>query len=158
MARIAVYATHGRASDYMGRASERPRTAMNDVLVLLNGINAGIYPGSTGFEVAQSQATGMYTVSGGSGVIGAIINGQIVSVTWAVSDGNSAGLLVAAINAETNPLVAKHVTATNSGAFITLTARYPGHAGNAVTTVASGTGITAMQSRLTGGTDAAYTY
>lgn len=47
------------------------------------------------------------TLSSGSGAVGSVINGTTVTATWASSDTNSAGLIVAAINANTtvNPFV-----------------------------------------------------
>lgn len=69
--------------------------------------------------------------------------------------------LAAAINASTTALVNKHVTAAASSGAVTVTATYPGHAGNAVTLATSnGTrlAITGSVSRLTGGTETLTTF
>lgn len=60
------------------------------------------------------------TISGGSGAVGAIINGVTVTATWATSDTNSAALAAAAINASSNALVQGLVTSNNLSATITL--------------------------------------
>lgn len=54
-----------------------------------------------------ARALALYTFSTGVGVVGSIINGTTVSVTWGTSDTATAAALVAAINASTtvNPIV-----------------------------------------------------
>lgn len=104
-------------------------------------------------DVNPVAATGTYTISGGSGVLTATING--VGVTTASQSGTDtecATALAAAINASTNALVTGLVTATSALGVVTVSA-LAGKMGNAVTTAASGTGNTADQARLLGGTD-----
>lgn len=103
--------------------------------------------------VQNGQAAGTLTLSTASGAVGGTINGVTVTATAAGGDTATAALIAAAINASTNPLVANHVTATSAGAVVTVTSKYPGHAGNAVTLAASGTGVTASGARLAGGTN-----
>lgn len=99
-------------------------------------------------------ASGTYTISGGSGVLTATINGvAIATASQAGTDTECAAALAAAINASTDALVAGLVTATSALGVVTVTAARGGKAGNAVTTAASGTGNTANQARLAGGTN-----
>lgn len=97
-------------------------------------------------------ATATITITSGSGTITATINSVASAVTWATSDANTASLLAAAINANTNPLVSNLVSATASGNVVTVTAKAPGQWGNVNTIAGSGTGATASGSRLSGGT------
>lgn len=116
--------------------------------------NAGV-PNTTSVrcDVNPVAATGTYTISGGSGVLTATINGvAIATASQAGTDTACATALAAAINASTNALVTGLVTATSALGVVTVTA-LAGKMGNAVTTAASGTGNTADQVRLTGGTD-----
>lgn len=164
MAKTSITLTHGRASDYQGKASMRARAVATRFTNLLDGCVSGALPGATGFSVAQTQATGKLTLSSASGTVGGVINGVSVTVTAAGGDIATAGLIAAAINASANALVNQHVTASNldaSGtatAVVTLTAVSPGPAGNAVTLAASGTGVTASGARLTGGAADSYTF
>lgn len=103
--------------------------------------------------VQNGQATGTVTVGAASGTVGATINGVSVTVTYATSASATATALAAAINASANALVNQHVTASASSGVVTLTSKFPGHAGNAVTLAASGTGMTASGARLSGGTN-----
>jgi hypothetical protein len=164
MAKTSITLTHGRASDYQGKASMTARDAAHRFERLLSGCVGGAYPGATGFDIAQTQATGTLTLSSASGTVGGTINGVSVTVTASGGDIATATLLAAAINASANDLVRKQVTASNlnaSGtatAVVTLTAVAPGYAGNAITLAASGTGVTASGARLTGGTSTTYTF
>lgn len=103
-------------------------------------------------------ASGTLTLATSSGVVGGVINGVTITDTWATSDTNSAALIAAAINASTNALVLGHVTASSSGAVVTVTAVRKGKVGNTVTLVSSGTNVTASGARLTGGTETAITF
>ncbi len=105
-------------------------------------------------DVNPVAASGTYTISSGSGVLTATING--VAVTTASQSGTDtacAVALAAAINASTNALVSGMVTATSALGVVTVTAALGGKLGNAITTAASGTGNTADQARLISGTD-----
>lgn len=104
-------------------------------------------------DVTPTAATGTFTTSSGSGTQTAIINGVSIAITWATSDTVSAALMAAAINASVNALIAGFVTATSSAGVVTVTTATLGLAGNAITTTATGTGFTAGQARLTGGSD-----
>lgn len=101
-------------------------------------------------------ATGTYTIATASGTITATIGGTAVGVTGTGNNTNDAVTLRDAINA--NNTVNKLVVATASGGVVTLTAVVEGKFGNAVTTTAGGTGLTAGQAALTGGTGGAGNY
>ncbi len=118
-----------------------------------SAVNTGL-PCAVRCDVNPVFATGTYTISSGSGVLTATING--VAVTTASQSGTDtacAVALAAAINASTNALVAGMVTATSALGVVTVTAAVAGKLGNAITTTASGTGNTADQARLVSGTD-----
>ena len=158
MAKTSIILTHGRASDYSGTATMPARNVARRLETLLAGCAGGAYDGATGFDVAQTQATGTLTISSGSGTVGGTINGVSVTVAYTTTDAAAATALAAAINASSNALVNKHVTASASAGVVTLTAVLPGNAGNAVTLAASGTGVTASGARLTGGAADSFTF
>lgn len=123
---------------------------------VLNGQRAGGGNLQVITEDAAVAAAGTLTISGGSGAVGGTINGTLVTVTWATSDTLSAAALAVAINAAA-AIVSGHVTATSALGVVTLTAK-PGVTGNAITLAASGTGVTASGTRLTGGTATSTTF
>lgn len=105
---------------------------------------------STSLSHGAVEATGTITIATGPGAVGGTINGTLVTVVYATSDTATAAALAVAINAAAD-IVSKHVVATSALGVVTLTAKYPGHAGNAITLAASGTGTTVSGARLTGG-------
>jgi phage tail sheath gpL-like len=119
---------------------------------------AGIRPLNSVSRVGHAvAATGTLTIASGSGPVGGTINGTAKTVTWATSDTASATALAAAINADAT--LNKFILATSSAGVVTLTAFPAGALGNAVTLVASGTGVTASGAKLTGGlSDVAVSY
>lgn len=106
-------------------------------------------------DVNPVAPTGTFTSSSGSGTQTALINGVSIAITWATSDTVSAALMAAAINASTDALVSGLVSATSALGVVTVTGigSAISKTGNAITTTATGTGFTAGQARLTGGTD-----
>ncbi len=108
-------------------------------------------------DVNPVRASGTLTLSTSSGAIVAVINGVSITSTLSSGDTLNAAALAAAINASTNALVAGRVTATSAAsgldAIVTITAVNAGADANGFTTTASGTGCTADQARLLGGTD-----
>jgi hypothetical protein len=104
----------------------------------------------------NATATGTYTVASASGTITATIGGTAVTATGTGNNTTDAATLAANINA--NNTVNKLVSATSALGVITLTAVIEGKFGNAVTTTATGTGLTAGQATLTGGTGGAGNY
>jgi hypothetical protein len=107
------------------------------------------------FDENPVAATGTFTVATGSGTLTAIINGVSIAITAVGTDATDAAAMATAINASTNALVQHFVTASSALGVVTVTAveSAVGLSGNAITTTATGTGFSAGQARLTGGTD-----
>lgn len=125
---------------------------------LIEVLRSGAGSGTLKIRQSEVQAAGTYTLSSASGTITATINGVGVAVTASGGDTNTASLLAAAINASSDALVAGQVTASASGAVVTVTAVRGGICGNTQTTAASGTGLTADQTRLAGGAETLFSY
>ncbi len=108
-------------------------------------------------DVNPVRATGTFTLSTSSGALDFIINGVTVTSTLSSGDTLNAAAAAAAINASTDALIMGRVTATSAAsgndAIVTITAVNAGADANGFTTAASGTGNTADQARLVGGTD-----
>jgi phage tail sheath gpL-like len=148
-----------------GNDDEQPFDSSPDSLQefanYLMGSIGGTRLGSVTYTIRQTAvpATGTVTLSTASGTLTATINGVAITATASGGDTNSAALLAAAINASSNALVTHHVSASSSGAVVTITAKVPGYVGNAITLAGSGTGVTASGARLTNGSnDANITY
>lgn len=119
----------------------------------LIGIAGGEVRGRvTKIYLGMAKASQTLTLSTASGAVGGVINGVTITVTASGGDTATAAALAAAINASTNPLVQNIVTATSSGAVVTVSAVAAGVLGNSITIAASGTGVTAGGTRLAGGT------
>lgn len=126
---------------------------------LFGRLAAGIEPGLVGetkldmqkgsTAAAHAFASQTVTFSGASGTVGATIAGVAKTFAHGASDNADAASLAAAIIADST--LNKFVTATSVNNVCTITALAPGAAGNAVTTVASGTGVSAGGARLAGG-------
>ncbi len=100
-------------------------------------------------------ASGTVTfAAGGSGNYTVLVNGVTTgNVAWDTDEETTAAAVYAALVALTNNLVDEQVTFSLDGAVITVTAKFLGLAGNAVTLTCTGTNATASGSgRLTGGT------
>lgn len=113
-------------------------------------------------KVTPLNASGTITLSSSSGVLTATINGVACATgSLAGTDAENATALAAAINASANALVAGIVTASASGAVVTVTSVDKSKTANAITLAASGTGATASGARLTAGsngTETSYTF
>lgn len=158
MATTSLRLTHERASDYRGSSTDPSRLVAAKFTDLLAGCAAGVRAGATGLEVAQTCATGTVTLATASGTVGATINGVSVTTAFDTDDATTATALAEAINDSADALVSNHVTASAAAGVVTVTAKHPGHPGNAVTLAATGTGATASGARLTGGTSTTYTF
>lgn len=137
------------------------RTSLTNLQHMLAQLKSGYLNATTTITARNTgvKASGTFTIdASATGDLTATINGVGITVTWAVDDATTAAALTAAINASSNALIQNLVTATRSGLVITVTAVSPGKLGNAVTTEATGTGITADQARLTGGSETRLTY
>jgi phage tail sheath gpL-like len=133
------------------------RTMALAVARVLQAAAAGAYGSTARFSLSYSltdslQASGTLTISSGSGAVGGTIAGTAKTVTWGTSDTASAAALAVAINADAT--IKGFVYATSAAGVVTLTALVPGVAGNRITLVASGTGVTASGATLASGTGA----
>ena len=140
-----------------GQPAQKTNQALRPRLVQLANAIHGIAGGSprgrlTKALVGLTSASGTLTLSGTAGAVGGVINGVTITAATGDDDITTAADVAAAINASTNPLVKNQVTATSSGAVVTVTSVYSGLAGNQTTFAASGTGVTASGTRLAGGT------
>jgi len=149
--------THPETASQLDEVSQvgDAKTFGNRLSKWIDKIQSGGIPGNVSVDIqlggtAGVAATGTLTLSSSSGTVGGTIGGTSVTVSYATSDSNTAGLLATAINA--NSTVSKWVTAAAAAGVVTLTARSKGYIGNNITLVASGTGCTASGAKLTGGT------
>lgn len=118
--------------------------------------NAGVPNGyAVRCDVNPVAASGTVTIASGNGTVSITINGVAFSRSWATSDTATAAAFVTQILASTNALVLGLVTASSALGVVTITATGSavGVPGNFITTAAAGTGMTADQARLAGGTD-----
>lgn len=122
---------------------------------LIIGIGGDIRVHLTGNPTRN--AFGTLALSGADGTVGGVINGATVTVAAGTdSDIEVATALAAAINASVDPLVDGIVTASNlnaagaASATVIVTYKNYSPAGNAITLVASGTGVTASGATLSG--------
>lgn len=137
----------------LAAAGKGKRRKLRELANLCMGLAGGSTRGRLTFgSFGTAQASQTLTLSSAAGAVGATINGVTVTATASGGDTNTAALIAAAINASTNPLVQGLVTATSSGAVVTVRSAVSGTAGNQTTFAASGTGVTAGGTRLAGGT------
>ena len=169
MSVLTLRITNSSTSPAVGGASglivsNKPNTTLENLKEYFAGLfkgapsltSPGLVPNTISLrcDVSPVTATGTYTISGGSGVLTATINGvACATASQSGTDTACATALAAAINASTDALVSGMVTATSALGVVTVSAAVPGKLGNAITTTASGTGNTADQARLTLGTD-----
>lgn len=130
-----------------------PRIAVRKVANFLAAFAAGQRMGTVdvqdGVTTTEVQASGTLTLSTASGTVGGTIGGTAVTVTASGGDTATAAAIATAINANTT--VNKWVSATSSGAVVTVTSLRGAAVGNNITLVADGTGVTASGAKLTGG-------
>lgn len=139
-----------------------PTFAVQGAINNLKGMLAGSYEGTVLLEVAPVAASGTVTfaaaaTAGDTVVINGVSFLCVASAPAAnqfvpgANQAASAANLAAAIQASTSALVADHVSASAAGAVVTLTAKIPGPAGNAVTLADTGADISVSAARLAGG-------
>lgn len=152
---IRIIQAKSRASlDKLIVDSTQPRSMALRLAEHFEALAAGNEQGTLEVYVGDTtgvKASGTVTIASGSGTVHIVINGVDFSRTWATDDTTTAAAFATAINASSNALVTGHVTATSALGVVTITAVEKGKAGNAITTSASGTGMTANQTRLTAG-------
>lgn len=169
MSLLTLRITNASTSPAVGGASglvvsNKPFTTLENIKTFFQSLfrgapsltSPGLVPNTCAIrcDVSPVQATGTYTLSTSSGVLRATINGvNCDTASLAGTDTANAVLLAAAINASTNALVLGRVTATSALGVVTVTAVCAGADANGFTTTATGTGNTADQARLLGGTD-----
>jgi hypothetical protein len=158
MAKTSITLTHGRASDYQGKASMPARDAAHRFERLLSGCVGGAYPGATGFTVDTGPATGTITLAGGADDVVPTIGGVIGTATVAgATDADTATALAESINA--NAGQSALVTAEADGAVVTLTSKVNGATGNFSLSVSTQAGTaTVSGATLTGGATSTYTF
>jgi hypothetical protein len=151
--------------------SWRSPTSLSEVVSrLFAGINAGAtgmyadtvvtveqggvqaYGTVTLVDVGGAAAQGAYSFASASGTTTATVNGVAFSQTTG-TDSARAIALAAAINASEDPLIDDVVTALAAGTDVDLTSVRKGVVGNAITTTATGTGLTAGAATLQLGAD-----
>lgn len=117
--------THKTPTLIRGRRG-RPmlRIAVNKMMAALlgteRGLNVTVQASTTALVTGMAQACTAGISSGGSGTIGMTINGTLASATYATSDVVAAGLVAAAINAQTANRIQFLVGSTNLKSSLTL--------------------------------------
>lgn len=153
MSVISVTITAPNQPNPVSQAGKGKRRKLRELGNLCWGLAGGSARGRlTTVTFGGAQASQTLTLSTAAGAVGATINGVTVTATASGGDANTAGLIAAAINNSTNPLVMGLVKATAVGAVVTVTSAFAGAQGNQTTFAASGTGVTAGGTRLAGGT------
>ena len=156
------------AGDYFnvkhdGTVAQGPFTLATSGLTFVIGStipqNVLVAPGTytaTSLASAMNSGVAVITISGGAGVVNAVVAGNNAHVTWGVSDSATATALAAAMNAVT--AIAAYVSAVADGNTIIVTATATAPAD--VTTTVSGTGISidvpTLSERLLGATALPY--
>jgi phage tail sheath gpL-like len=106
----------------------------------------------TADAAAAVQASGTVTLEDGvaTGDIVTTVGVTAKTVTYATSVTATATAIAAAINADTT--INKFASATSAAGVVTITAHTPGHGGNGIALSVTGTGATASDTTLLGGT------
>lgn len=161
MAILKLQVEYDRADDF-----QLPNTGRTPVLQrlvnFLAGVASGAKPGTALLrEESAVKATGTFTSTNAVATDAITINGVTFTAVASGATGNQWNIgadddedcenLAAAINASATALVSNHVTASAAGNVVTLTAKFAGHAGNAITIASAGATIVASGARLTGG-------
>jgi phage tail sheath gpL-like len=138
------------------------KESLHRLVNFLQGCLSGSRLGAVTCTVRNSEvaASGTVTLTSMAAAATVTINGVAFTASSTPSgetefeiDGNDdadAAALAAAINACTNALISNHVTASVANTVVTITAKVPGHAGNAITLASSTEAVSGA--RLTGGT------
>lgn len=124
-------------------------------VVTVSAARSGLGGNSVTIKTGGIRASGTVTYVTPSGAQTIVINGVTVySATAGATAAVTATAAAAAINASSNALILGHVKALARAGVVYIYAAYDGPQGNAITTSATGTGATADQARLAGGTEA----
>jgi phage tail sheath gpL-like len=162
--------TNGETAIDMAAQVYEPNTlnqgrALNMQMNYLNALAGKVRVASVKTRVNSVQASQTFTLSTAVATNTAVINGVTFTCVASGATGNqfnvgasdtlTAAALAAAINASVTAKVSGYVTATSSGAVVTVTAVEPGVSANLFTASATG-GIAAGGAAFTGGTDGEY--
>jgi len=153
MASVTVTISGLDTTDGFGLTSGAHVEQIQRLITVLRGALNGSYPSTITINtstVNAVRAAATLTLSSASGTVGGVINGTSCTATAAGGDTASAALIAAAINA--NATANDLVSATSSGAVVTVTANVPGVQGSAISFTATGTGVTATGSGKLAGT------
>lgn len=139
------------------------RQAMEGFRRLMAGVSNGAYDGAFSIRKDADKASGTLTFDTVIATDVVTINGVDFTCQSSGATGNqfnvgandteTAANAAAAINASATALVSDTVVASSNGAVLTITAKYPGEHGNAITIASVDSTITASGARLTGGDD-----
>lgn len=151
--------------------SGAPRASLRRLINFLIRLKAGGLPSATTLSVRNTgvKATGTVTCASIADSDTVTINGIAFTAQDASPGANEflqtgddtadAAALAAAINASTTAGIVGIVTATSSGAVVTVSAAVPGKIGNAITLASSnGTRAAVSAARLSGGSESAFTF
>ena len=161
MAILKLQVEYDRADDLQFSGTGR-HYVLNRLSAFLQAVNAGAYPASAVLrETGAVKASGTFTLATVIATDAVSINGVTFTAVASgatgdqfnvgASDALTAANLAAAINASATELVSEHVTASAADEVVTVTAKFAGHAGNAITIASADATITASGARLEGG-------
>lgn len=132
----------------------------------VKNVVSGVDGGEVFTGVAADKASGTFTLDTVIATDAVSINGVTFTGVASGATGNQFNIgadddetaenLAAAINASASALVNEHVVASAAAAVVTVTAKWPGASGNAITIASADLTITASGARLEGGTDGTY--
>lgn len=124
-------------------------------VVTVTALQKGALANGLTLKTGGIRANGTVTYVTPSGAQTVVVNGVTVyNATAGATATLTAAAAAAAINASTDALISGHVKALSRAGVLYIYAAYDGAKGNAITTEATGTGATADQARLAGGTEA----
>lgn len=152
MAVTTITVHHAHSGDF----SNAPPASAVDVLaratgfLVTQGLIASASPGAVDASVSQSVASGTLTFSGASGMAGANIAGEPVTVEAGASDSETAAAFAQEVAISGTPFT-DYVTASVAGNVVTLSATSAGPLGNLVALSTIGSGVTASGPFLAGG-------
>lgn len=126
-------------------------------VVTVTAMIPGVAGNANTVETLGVVPTGTVTYVTPSGTQTVLVNGVTVyNATAGATATLTAAAAAAAINASTDALIAGHVRALSRAGVLHIFAVYGGIRGNGITTTVTGTGATANQTRLAGGTEASF--
>lgn len=156
MAAVTFTVQASKASDLVLGTSPKARDKVQRILRFLTGVASGALK-ATSVGVATACGSARVTFASASGSIDVTIGGEVVTITATGVNATDAAALAAAINGYGSPLQ-ETVVATASGAVTTVTTIQAGPMGVLVAFGVTGTGATASDAALTGGSSTTYAF